>query len=241
LSAERHERWADLLDSADAPFRADRARRRVLVVGDSLAEDLFVALTLNPDRFPNEDFRLLRLDDRCMGHVSSPDDGEQDTCAREARAFRSSELPEQADLVLISAGWDRASPPPLDTLLHALAGQAVVVFGSAAFAEMPAFLYQISTRAISPEGWPRFFAEHLHEPSRAASRSLVAVTDRHGARFADKYELFCAGEASERQCQLMESPSRPLLIDQSHVTVEGARRFGEWVAERGWLSPRAVH
>jgi len=239
LTAQRHDRWAELLDASDAPFRTDGALRRVLVVGDSLAEDLFVALTLSPDRFPNEEFRLLRLDDRCMGRASSPDDGEQDTCAREAREFASSELPEQANLILISAGWDRTSPEQLDELLRALGRRPTVVFGSAAFAEMPAFLYQISTRALPPERWPRFFAEHLHEPSRAASRSLVAIADRHGALFVDKYEVFCTGDANERRCQLMETPSRPLLIDQSHVTVEGARRFGEAIAERGWLSPRS--
>ena len=176
-----------------------------------------------------------------MGRVSSPDEGEQDTCAREAREFARSELPEQANLILISAGWDRTSPEQLDALLRALDSPATVVFGSAAFAEMSAFLYQISTRALPPERWPRFFAEHLHEPSRAASRSLVAVAARHGALFVDKYEVFCAGDASERRCQLMETPSRPLLIDQSHVTVEGARRFGEAIAERGWLSPRSHH
>ena len=238
LQERRHEIWPRLLEAADAPFSPSPAGRRVLVVGDSLADDLLVALELSRDRFPGDEFRRLRLDDLCMGGRTEGAEAASHACQEEFEAFWESPLSRQADLVLISAGWERASASQLDRLLEALPGRPTVVFGSAAFAEMDSFLFHIANRSIPEAQWPRLFAEHMHEPSRAASQTLRPVAQRHAARFVDKYEVFCERPQSEaRRCQLMAESALPLLFDQSHVTVEGALRFGAAIADRKWLEP----
>lgn len=236
LTDRRQELWPEILEGSQSAFNHTPGRRRVLILGDSLADDLFVALMLERERFEGDEFRRLPLDDLCMGGVGEDPDDVGGPCSTELAAFSQSALLEDADLVLISAGWDRDSPERLDVLLQQLEDRPAVVFGSAGFSEMPAFLYHIATRSIPESSWPRFFAENMHEPSRAASQALRSVTSRHGARFVDKYDVFCEDRKDEgRRCQLMGSATQPLIIDQSHVTVEGARMFGAEIAERNWL------
>ena len=236
VSEERHDIWPGLLESAATPFSMEGERRRVLVLGDSLADDLFVALKLQQDRFPGDEFRRLRLDDLCMPALSEANVPTQGACDDEVQIFRRSTLPTDANLILISAGWDRQSPSRLESLLQMIGDRPTVVFGSAGFSEMQAFLYHIGTRSIPESRWPQFFGDYMHEPSRAASQSLRPVTTRYGARFVDKYEVFCEKTSDkQRRCHLLGTDQRPRIIDQSHLTLEGAQLFGRVVADRNWL------
>jgi peptidoglycan/LPS O-acetylase OafA/YrhL len=112
LLADRDGVVLPLLKSADRPFSADSPRQKVLILGDSMSEDLYAAVTVNAEMFPGIEFRRCLLDDTCMqdfaavltAGTSSPVQPASDCHPSNAR-LRDDPLFQQADTIVLCAQW----------------------------------------------------------------------------------------------------------------------------------------
>ena len=239
LRLERGKYWAEILPEGRTQFTKRVENRRVMIVGDSRAEDLFVSLWSNRERFENTEFRYQRLDDLCFSTLHDPLALSVGACGTEATAFLDRLKLEQADLYLISCGWQRGSDDALVDLMQILPASKCIVFGTASFNEIESQFYQISARAIPKPDWPVFFTQNVHTSSLNASLQVKKISQEQGFRFIDSYQAFCDGDPSNSQklYHLTTETDEPLLIDQTHLTVEAAKRFGRVILDRGWLEP----
>lgn len=137
--------WNAALNKATDNFE-DSGVRKVLVLGDSLSGDLYVALAASGVEFPNSQFRRMRLDDRCMPILAKmladngtlQNDAVGKRCAKEASAVASSDLFGQADEIVLAANWQPTTVQSGIDLSLALAGpnKLVSLLGVAAFNDM---------------------------------------------------------------------------------------------------------
>jgi hypothetical protein len=84
-----------------------------------------------------------------------------------------------------------------------------------------------------------FFTQNVHTSSLNASLQVRRISEEHGFRFIDTYQAFCDGDPddSPKLYHLTTETDEPLLVDQTHLTVEGAKRVGRVILDRGWLEP----
>lgn len=218
--------WSDLIPMAAEPFSKTGPSRKVLVLGDSLSEDVYVSLVRNQHRFPDSEFRQFRLDDMCMRYL--PKAESNDACGRSVQNFIATGLGTVADSIIVAADWKQDSVQDLRALLDFLDdGKSVLVFETAAFVDMTSLLYAASGSESPVAQWGYFFAKNKHERSRAASVHLrSSMSDE--TRFINTYKAFCKTDGHAEFCDLIRD-GQLLKLDQSHLSIAGADLFGEFI------------
>ncbi len=238
IQAERRARqavWAPLLDVATRPFSAN-SNRKVLVVGDSVAEDLYIALAVDGSLYEDHEFRQLRLDDSCMRFLNETS-FVSETCRSEVAAFHETGLAEQADIVLITATWQQHTVTSIRNVIRFFSpmGTTVRVFGSANFNDIASLSYQIARQGIPPQEWGRFFAGNKRQDWISQNERLQHILREEHVSYVEKYDAYCTVQLEGEQCWVLTEDGGALIYDTGHVTVEGVRHLGRKSKDLGWL------
>lgn len=233
--ARRREIWTPLLAAAARPFDAS-SRTKVLILGDSVAQDLFVALTTYPELEDAFEFRHLQLDDVCMGDLETSSSAGA-LCAKELTAFAASQLPDSADLVLVTSTWQQHTVMNIRQVVGYFRDREATlrVFGSANFNDMASLSYQIARQEIEREQWGRFFASNKREDWSYQNERLQNVLVDERTTYLSKYAAYCEGADEQQTCTVMNDSGAALIYDTGHVTVEGAAFLGRRAVELDWL------
>ncbi len=230
--------WTPLLTQADQPFDEDAAHR-VLILGDSMSEDLLMAVTLRADATPGIAFRRLRLDDVCMSaaavaltapHTAAP---QTNGCGAEITAFLDTGLMQVADEIVLTAGWQTETVYGGVALVKALRAQnkAVALVGTAAFNDMTSLSMMLSRMQDPVEVFLyRNLRSKFLEVNSALETQITAV---EGARYLDKLALFC--DHAARRCDMLDGDGRLPIWDASHLTMGGLELFADRLHARGWF------
>ena len=242
--------------AADTPFGADPATRRVLILGDSVANDLYGAAMINAALFDGVEFRRLPLDDLCMpqfervlrGDVSGPrDTGDANRdCLDEALRLRDSAQFAEADVLVLSAFWRRRSTvtPHLGALRLAetLAGQGrrvklvgLVEMKDASSAAFVALREGMDARQANGFAW-RTLRRAAIDPANEDARALAERLP--GVDYVDKLALFC--DPVTESCLLFGDDGQLMFSDSHHISGPGAVWLGQRLAETGWLNDPGV-
>jgi hypothetical protein len=239
--SERLARWAPLDARSADPFPAPSGVRRILILGDSLSEDLMMAVAITPEHAPGKAFRRLRLDDVCMGaaaHVLAAPDraGDADPpqgCADELAGLGQVDLLAQADEVVLTAGWQAGTIDKALALAAALrdTGKAVSVVGIAAFNDMTSLSMMLGRLQQPVEAF--LFANLRGRFVEVNDRLAAGVAGLEGVRFLDKLALFCDREAG--RCDMLDAAGRLPIFDASHLTLGGLAMVGDRIHAQGWF------
>ncbi len=202
--------------------------RRVLVIGDSHAKDVFNALVLNGDKFPQVGFARFNLHPKSLGSdlallLTAPNFAASDT-------------------VLIAPRYYREYRETLAEILAALArhGKRVIVVGNTVEfdvgGDLPLFDWYLRS-AGKPEVLrnlnalaPKF--ESLGGAEREAS--LRDLAQAAGVEFLSRRDLICP--PAGHSCTLVTADGRKTMYDDTHWTLAGAALFGARAAAAGWLA-----
>jgi hypothetical protein len=255
LLADRDGVVLPLLKSADRPFSADSPRQKVLILGDSMSEDLYAAVTVNAEMFPDIEFRRCLLDDTCMqdfaavltAGTSSPVQRARD-CRPNNERLRDDPLFQQADTIVLCAQWlpymtitTHEGPFALAETLAAR-GRNVQVVGLLLMQEAASTEFLAVRNGWSTEQANRMaYATVLHgkiDLPNAAARTLAART--MNVTYLDKYSIFC--NDVDHTVRLYDRDERMLFADGSHLTGVGLAFLGRRIAELGWFDgPKAAN
>lgn len=231
----------DLADEQDMPFTEDGNVSRVLVLGDSLSEDLFTAFVANATLFEQREFRNLRLDDTCYSattrHLRGSAIGieRESKCALQISTLLQSPLFEQSNEIFIHANPQPSNARDTPELVRALLelGKKVYVVGLLNFNDASSLSMKLHRAKQAPAS---IFYENLREKYLVVNEILAAaLKDMDGAYYLDKFSLFCSHES--RRCNVFDEHRMPIFVDGNHMTVTGMSVFGKAMAEAGWLEP----
>ena len=238
LSA-RQKIWGAVNEIAEAEFNESKTSNKILILGDSVARDLFVVTLLKRELFPGSDFRNVKLEDTCMSNFISfyKDKSEPElNCQDEILLLSSSGLIQSADTVILSAAWRYDTIYAAAELAKVFAGEGkkVIVFGASNFNDATSMSMSLAKRGIRPPEAKAYFFNNIRQDWRKHSIKLKSLlAGKRNIRFFDKAEIFC--DFSKRECQLYDDQGKPYIYDTEHVTVTGANFFGARLHQLGWL------
>ena len=198
----------------------------VLIIGDSLSKDVYNALTLNAERFPNYEFARFNL------HRSSLD--EDLSLLRDTPNF------EAADVIMVAPNYYREFRTALQTILEAVNhdGKTVLVLGNTAKFDAggprPLFdWFLMKTQETSALTELNALATQYEDRRAQDQNSAIReIAEAAGATYLSRRRLVCPDEAS---CTLVTKTGRKTMYDDLHWTLEGAALFGQRAASAGWL------
>jgi len=217
----------------------DEPGRRVLVVGDSHAKDLFNVLYAYRDSFRGRFvFRhpIYGLD--CIRQYGATGDAGDDCDLEKISPV----LFKQADVLLISVRWDESAAKAAGAFINYYRnkGKQVVITGrTVEYPNAPTVLHRL------------FWANQMQPPADANIRAafwanrlpevapvndlLRSITLQHDAIYLDKWDYGC--EVNKQECFALNETGYPLHYDYGHYTVEGVKFFGQRLVDIGWLNP----
>lgn len=221
----------------------DERGRRILVIGDSHAKDMFNALYLYRDQFASKfAFRYAPYPPGCLKTFAATV-ADRPGCDL---GHSYSTLYREADTLLFSARWGRDTARAVGSFIdfHQRQGKRVVITGrTVEFPHAPTLLHRLFWKNhMQPPA-----AERINEtfwnsrtPEVAPINDILrSETDRHHAVYLDKWDYAC--EAEHHQCYALNEDGYPLHYDYGHYTVEGAKFIGRRIVELGWLRKLDAH
>jgi peptidoglycan/LPS O-acetylase OafA/YrhL len=233
--------------AATEPFAATPASRKVLVLGDSMSNDLFDAARRHADLFPGLEIRRSRLDETCMAAfdavlhgAAAPAPERARDCGQQIGRLTQSRLLDDADVVVLSANWTTqngvASHAGALALAQTLAarGRDVRMVGLLVIKEATGVAHTADARALSlAQANELAYASIRWARIRQPNEDARALAEGSKVRYLDKLALFC--DASARRCDVFDAQDRLMFCDGNHVTVAGAELYARRMAAQGWL------
>jgi peptidoglycan/LPS O-acetylase OafA/YrhL len=248
LVADRNAFVAQFLPEAGKEFSTDTATKKILILGDSVSEDLYSALMVNSELFPGIEFRRLMLDEPCMqaaAHLVAegelPAAIDEKTCRAALERLRDGPLLKAADVIVLCSNWPRYITHSTHEggieLAEALAarGRQVRIVGLMSIQEASSTAFLALKNGLTVEQ-SNAVAYHTVQRSKidkpnADARDVAGRFDN--IRYLDKYAVFCDDAA--RSTLLFDAEGHMLFADNFHLTAVGGRYFGRQIAALKWF------
>ncbi|MCK0103894.1 acyltransferase family protein [Pseudohalocynthiibacter sp. F2068] len=207
----------------------DTDQIKILIVGNSHSKDLFNALYLNSDHFPDQAFAHFGMES------SFP--AKQRELLYDAPNFQA------ADIVLISSKYYEATVENLPGFITQLRdlGKRVVLAGNTAefslIGNMPIFDWYIRREGknVSLSDLGTIAHQHENVETHKQSELVKDIAEEMDIQFLDRRMLVC--NDADGVCDLITKGGWKALYDYGHWTIDGARYFGQRASELDWLSP----
>ena len=248
LVADRNAFVAQFLPEAGKDFSADTATKKILILGDSVSEDLYSALMVNSELFPGIEFRRLMLDEPCMqaaAHLVAkgelPESIDEKTCRVALERLRDGPLLPAADVIVLCSNWPRYITHSTHeggiALAEALAakGRQVRIVGLMSIQEASSTAFLSIKNGLTVEQ-ANGVAYHTVQRSKIDKPNGDArgVAGRfENVRYLDKEAVFCDDEA--KSMLLYDADGQMVFADNFHLTTLGGRYFGRQIAALHWF------
>jgi peptidoglycan/LPS O-acetylase OafA/YrhL len=250
--ADRIALWDQKLAGSDRPFDAAQGQRRLLILGDSKAEDLYVAMDLKRELFPQLQLRRATLDDECMGLMTSTLQGikpsladrlhemaapSDKNCKTDMARLAANHLLEDADEVVLSTTWQDHTWQDGARFAIQIAKPArpVSVVSTANFNDLSSLSMRVAAKQLDPAAAGRFFFANIRPDWNKPGDELAAtIKPVAHTRYLEKLALFC--DLPNKTCPMFSPTGEPYVYDGGHVTIRGAQDLGQRVHEAGWFA-----
>lgn len=249
LVADRNAFVAQFLPESGKDFSTDTATKKILILGDSVSEDLYSALMVNSELFSGIEFRRLMLDEPCMqaaAHLVAegelPTAIDEKTCRVALERLRDGPLLKAADVIVLCSNWPRYITHSTHEggieLAEALAvgGRQVRIVGLMSMQEASSTAFLALKNGLTVEQ-ANGVAYHTVQRSKidTPNADARAVASRfETVRYLDKYAVFCDDAA--KSTLLYDSEGQMLFADNFHLTAVGGRYFGRKIAAMKWFA-----
>jgi len=211
----------------DEPASGDEDSTKILVIGDSHATDMFNALYFNVSDTPNVSVRRLEIDDSCMYLFNSGETDQpvalQNRCKRQYQSVQTSNLPESADAILLSARWEEPYLSDVSVFISIISRHdaSVIIMGrTAEFKSVPSLVMK---NGLTSDIGAQLAATRSTDLDTLNEKVSALATELNLA-YVDKVPYLC--NLSANACDAVDEQGNILYTDYGHWTVEGARFFG---------------
>jgi peptidoglycan/LPS O-acetylase OafA/YrhL len=210
--------------------------KRVLVVGDSHSIDVFSALQLNADQFPNFYFRSFHIEKQCFEHGALRESlaaivfkidlgtGASIDCESTRLDLLNDAYAQSADFILITHNWPEKYLPYFEGAVsfyrQHFSGK-IIVWGAN---RLP---FDITALAIASGSKARL-NDIVYNQDRTRDRSidlkLRDMASQAGVEYFTFLDKLCSDET--RKCDVVNDDGKLLYRDDNHWTFVGQKYFG---------------
>ena len=207
----------------------------ILIIGDSMAHDLFSALNYF-DQSNSVNYKILRLDDNCLKNaINSLKSNENIIFECEGYSMKSNmmnELIKNSSKIILSSLWTDNSynfGVEYASKINQLYDKKVVIFGPAQFSDITTISIQVGKNKISRNVKGQFiFDSHIRIDKMKTNQNMKfhqIIMNNDDIEYVDKYEFFC----KDNSCELFYEDGYPIIWDDAHLSKRGLKDFGKFV------------
>lgn len=226
------ERAAFLRAHMAKEFSPSENKRKILVVGDSLGDDLLVSLVQNLGE--NYEVRSDKYNQLCYAAFLDNAEPEAGTCTDILAGLESSVMLPVADEVYVAFSmgpefWPTEFSPLINYIKkRTKPGTRIVLFG-----RRPLFtdFHSIAVSMLSEEQT----IEQVEQRAREIAGDLTpldsqmkAAAEKLGIEFISSFDIICSAD----RCKFFTDDGSLAFWDKHHLTVQGAAWFGSHVVEQ---------
>ena len=213
---------------------------KLLVIGDSMADDAFMSLQMIADNQEKVEVRHLRVGRNCMDNfadfLSNQLSKAEIKCEGETIKIPDNIL-KDASHILVTTMWlehTYSSGYLLAKTLKSKFNGKVFVLSSVLFQDVTSLSLGMAKSKINPSDSDYYMFKNIRWDRKATSDKLKSLVEGNEAiHFLDKESFFCS--LNQEKCQIFDSNGRPFIYDSAHLTVLGMGRYGPYLIEK--LSP----
>jgi peptidoglycan/LPS O-acetylase OafA/YrhL len=226
----REEHWNEHTQNSRLSFDMD-GRKRILFVGDSISEDLFVAAIISTELDEVAEVRRLPLDEACIESMGISGEGKYySTCGEEWSAFINSTILLESQYIVLANSWLPANAGSVDNFIELIKpmGKKIILFNQHQFADMTSIVMGAKKFSfdVNSSNALDFFYNSRHQRTIMANEVLRKAAQPYNLKVIDGFSYFC--DESQMKCRLFDINGTPRLIDVVHFSSTGVLEFSSW-------------
>jgi peptidoglycan/LPS O-acetylase OafA/YrhL len=210
------------------------SKRRVLIVGDSMARDAFFSFyKYISDGTGNDlDVRVLYVDDECMREfMKALREDVEAACSGEVNSSEAKKLLQWATTIFVTAKWQEFTYNDgfvLSKYLDDRYAKNIVLIGSILFDDITSVSLGFARNGVTLEQSAPLLYDYIRLDRTVISEKLRDVTlDDGNVRWVEKSVFFC--EHAERTCRLFDDNKLPLIWDNAHLTLRSYNDYATFL------------
>ena len=204
---------------------------KILIVGNSHAKNLFIALQQNKSKFPTMEFAIYRMQIAAQGRTISQ--------LIQAENFSA------ADIILISTNFredatrnDMKALPNFISKVESMGKTVVLTSNSPRFSNYNSdtvfdHLLKTQRHKVSSEMINSNYFKKLDKDVLLINNRLAFLADQRNLLFLDKFDFSC--DMPMGACTGITPDGFKVYFDGEHYTIEGARYLGSVIHSTGWM------
>jgi peptidoglycan/LPS O-acetylase OafA/YrhL len=229
-------RKADMAGLVEIKNESKQAFPKILILGDSVSHDLWLAVRSEADLFPKYQFRNFSLDDIEMKAFLDYLSNEKKAVKQSRETYENLKLQIQnADKIVLAAGWTKQTASTgLDLAKYLAKGKAVYIVDAFRVFNMAESSFYFANASTALELNPNYMYERLL-PEQVSIRKyfLSNIGADSNIKYIDKFRFFCSH--LDKTCNFYNADKRPLIHDEIHLTVEGELHYAKSLAASGYF------
>jgi hypothetical protein len=153
-------------------------------------------------------------------------------CSEEMRRFLESTVLRDSDCVVVAAAWlETAASLPNLLDLPELRRKRVLLYETHGFVDVRSLIAYMDREALSPasEQLRHYTFVTRHQRTMAANDIVKRIARERGLQRYQGYDCFC--DQSAESCSVFDEAGSPLIIDQTHLSIGGAKLMGSSLCE----------
>ena len=232
------------------PLKKDK--RNILIVGNSIGEDLLKNFYLNKELFKDYHFELISSKKRkrnsvyqikCLKRLITKNDtkcGDVDFTDNISRQFKDSEI------IILSTFWFEEDFTALNDLIPLLQSKnkKIIITSQSIFMDLrtgkklnPFDYYIYKNKEFPDEEKLKKIEEEVFkvsiEKNKNTTNRLIAIAKKFDIQFLNMEKFQC--NQSDMTCDLVTPENHKIYWDWTHVTDEGAKYLGNKIYELNWF------
>ena len=195
-----------MINGAERPF-SESGKLNLLIIGDSVSEDLYVASKMSKKLTSTLDIRRLEFDDECAKHIVT--NGRElnhripEFCSDTLKKYRNSNLFKDADIIVIAAAW-LSNAPYIESLIKydLLKDKKIIIYKNYAFTDMSSILYSFDTNyqeLLKPNNF-LFLSKRARTEFANSKIKNIAISNKMNTM--NGFDAFC--NHIKRECSLFD-------------------------------------
>ncbi len=228
--------FTDIAHKTNTPSFAKTASRRIVVIGDSMADDVYFSLSkyVIDTQNTNIDIRVFHVDDECMGeYISHLNEKKNAPCLLLFNTKQVIDLLNTSTEVLISAKWQENTYKDgfvLAQYIRQHYSDKVYLLGSIMFQDLTSLSMEFAKRGINARNSMSLMYTNIRADRVATSDKLRAlVANDKSINWIEKSDFFCNHEL--HHCTLFNEEGLPLIWDSAHLTLRHFSAYADFLLQ----------
>lgn len=226
----RHQFWAKKLEASSNPFN-ETSGRKILFLGDSISEDLYISAEASLKHSDVTQYRRLKLDDTCFKFLGSASNfiRADSACKDQISTVMRSELLKNSTDIVIANLWESSNVATISTIFKTtqMDQKNIILYGAPTFADISSILYYLAVSGLENQDLQlkNFIYKNRNERRLSINQTIEKIAFAHSATYINAFDFYCSD--SKNTCDLFDG-NTPRIIDGLHLSIRGLSNFSPW-------------